>query len=69
MPTIETRIEFVDGLVLEPGTVVNAANESKSDDYVAAVACAGRCDKKHGDPVIAMISGEYRVIERKWLSK
>lgn len=67
MPTIKTRIEFVDGVVLEPGTTINAVSESNSADYVAAVACAGRCDKQGGNPVITLIDGSHRVIERKWI--
>jgi len=67
MPTIATRLEFVDGLILEPGTVVTASSQSKSADYVAAESCAGRCERRDGDPVIALINGAYRVIERKWI--
>jgi hypothetical protein len=64
---IAIRLEFVDGLVLEPGTVITAASPSKSADYVAAESCADRCDRTNGDPVIVFINGSYRVIERKWI--
>lgn len=64
---IATRLEFVDELILEPGTVVTAASLSKSADYIAAESCAGRCDRINGDPVIVFINGAYRVIERKFL--